>query len=258
VNDVDECKYDGHRAMFRHRCSSEARCVNTIGSYTCACKPGYNGTGFTDPVTGKSGCVDVRPPVLTCADRGCLPMSFRAVSVVGIMSIDVGTSDFLKEINENSDYQFVQTFLQKNKQSLCPLSDPCYKAYDETHLGVVDLTSRIQMNDVVLINASDRVIIFSVPYSVEDDAGCQHSSSPLNECSCRKYRWASQPHSPCGAHGCQGLLEWRRYLIAKTTVSSPPPLPSPLLPSLHDSWLILPSADISVCMSSWLLSLSSS
>jgi hypothetical protein len=180
VNDVDECKYDGPRAMFRHKCSSEARCVNTIGSYTCACKPGYNGTGFTDPATGKSGCVDVRPPVLTCADRGCLPMSFRAVSVVGIMSIDVGTSDFLKEINENSDYQFVQTFLQKNKHSLCPLSDPCYKAYDETHLGVVDLTSRIQMNDVVLINASDRVIIFSVPYSVQDDAGHHpfHSSSP--------------------------------------------------------------------------------
>ena len=172
MNDVDECKYDGPRAMFRHKCSSEARCVNTIGSYTCACKPGYNGTGFTDPATGKSGCVDVRPPVLTCADRGCLPMSFRAVSVVGIMSIDVGTSDFLKEINENSDYQFVQTFLQKNKHSLCPLSDPCYKAYDETHLGVVDLTSRIQMSDVVLINASDRVIIFSVPYSVQDDAGC--------------------------------------------------------------------------------------
>jgi hypothetical protein len=187
VNDVDECKYDGHRTMFRHHCSDEARCINTIGSYTCACKAGYNGTGFTDPSTGISGCVDVRPPVLTCVDRGCLPMSFRAVSVVGIMSTDVGASDFLKEINENSDYQFVQTFLQKNKQSLCSVSDPCYKAYDETHLGVVDLTSRIQMNDVILINATDRIITFSVPYSVKDDAGesssiITFSHSSLNIC----------------------------------------------------------------------------
>jgi hypothetical protein len=184
VNDVDECKYDGHRAMFRHRCSEEARCINTIGSYTCACKAGYNGTGFTDPLTGQSGCVDVRPPVLACVERGCLPMSFRAVSVVGIMSTDAGASDFLKEINENSDYHFVQTFLQKNKQSLCSSpTDPCFKAYDETHHGIVDITSRIEMSDVILINASDRTIIFSVPYSVKDDAGMEHlllSLSHLN------------------------------------------------------------------------------
>lgn len=176
--------------MFRHRCSEEARCINTIGSYTCACKPGYNGTGFIDPVTGQSGCVDVRPPVLSCVDRGCFPMSFRAVSVVGIMSLDIATPNPLKSITEN-DYTFVEVFLQNNKHQLCSLTDPCYKAYDETHLGIVDLTSRIQMNDVILLNISDRMITFSVPYTVQDDAGLRIFFSFLTYTSYRKYCWTT-------------------------------------------------------------------
>lgn len=173
VSDVDECKYEGMRSIFRHQCSEEARCINTLGSYECICKPGYNGTG-----KGKNGCIDVRPPILSCVGRGCLPMSFRAVSVVGIMSVDASTADILRDINEINDYTFVGTFLEKNKNLLCPPTDPCFHAYDETLTGIVDLTSRVVMHDVVPIIQSGRQITFSVPYSVVDDAG--NVAGPLN------------------------------------------------------------------------------
>lgn len=177
VSDVDECRYQGHRAIFRHRCSEEARCINAEGSYDCVCKSGFNGTGFNDAY-GKSGCKDTRPPVLSCIGRGCSPMSFRAVSVVGIMSIDASTSDLLKEITELTDYQFVSTFLEKNKQLLCSPSDPCFFAYDEILTGTVDLTSRVMMHNIVSINITERQITYSIPYSVSDDAG--NLAGPLN------------------------------------------------------------------------------
>jgi hypothetical protein len=98
-------------------------------------------------------------------------MAFRAVSVVGIMSVDASTSDLLKEINELTDYQFVSTFLEKNKHLLCSPSDPCFFAYDQTLTGTVDLTSRVIMHNLVSTNITDRQITYSVPYSVVDDAG---------------------------------------------------------------------------------------
>ena len=39
VPDVDECKEKG--AV----CGDQGVCVNTLGSYTCACQPGYRGNG---------------------------------------------------------------------------------------------------------------------------------------------------------------------------------------------------------------------
>ena len=39
--DIDECA-DG-----QNRCDEQAVCINTIGSFKCDCKPGYNGDGFT-------------------------------------------------------------------------------------------------------------------------------------------------------------------------------------------------------------------
>ena len=40
--DVDECSSGIHSCL-----SDKATCTNTIGSYTCACKPGYQGDGKT-------------------------------------------------------------------------------------------------------------------------------------------------------------------------------------------------------------------
>jgi hypothetical protein len=40
VTDVDEC------AKGQHVCSENANCVNTVGSYECVCKEGFEGNGF--------------------------------------------------------------------------------------------------------------------------------------------------------------------------------------------------------------------
>jgi len=39
--DIDEC------SSGVHTCHADARCTNTIGSYTCQCNPGYHGDGRT-------------------------------------------------------------------------------------------------------------------------------------------------------------------------------------------------------------------
>eukprot|EP00795_Rhopilema_esculentum_P015827 gene15827-7146_t len=39
INDANEC------SQGTHRCSANALCINTVGSYRCACKSGYKGTG---------------------------------------------------------------------------------------------------------------------------------------------------------------------------------------------------------------------
>ena len=41
LTDIDEC------VLNTDDCSDFAICTNTIGSYTCACKPGFVGDGKT-------------------------------------------------------------------------------------------------------------------------------------------------------------------------------------------------------------------
>lgn len=38
--DINEC------VVGTHNCSKDAKCTNTKGLFTCACLPGYNGTGY--------------------------------------------------------------------------------------------------------------------------------------------------------------------------------------------------------------------
>ena len=45
ISDIDECNTD-----FKS-CHQKALCHNTQGSFTCSCKPGYNGDGYN--CTGK-------------------------------------------------------------------------------------------------------------------------------------------------------------------------------------------------------------
>ena len=45
VSDIDECNTD-----FKN-CHQKALCHNTQGSFTCSCKPGYEGDGYN--CTGK-------------------------------------------------------------------------------------------------------------------------------------------------------------------------------------------------------------
>ncbi|XP_035677024.1 mucin-5AC-like [Branchiostoma floridae] len=41
LNNIDECAYGSHN------CSPDATCTDTVGSFTCACNPGYSGDGLT-------------------------------------------------------------------------------------------------------------------------------------------------------------------------------------------------------------------
>lgn len=41
--DIDEC--DPELRPKRHNCHQQAKCNNTIGSFTCHCKAGYDGDG---------------------------------------------------------------------------------------------------------------------------------------------------------------------------------------------------------------------
>ena len=40
-DDINEC------ALGTHNCDIHAICTNTIANYTCKCKTGYSGNGFT-------------------------------------------------------------------------------------------------------------------------------------------------------------------------------------------------------------------
>ena len=124
------------------------------------------GDGLVRP-DGSSGCLDVLPPVLHCIGKGCAPMVFKAVSVVGIMSVDTG----IQQLDEGTDLQFIDSFLEKHKEGLCPTDDPCFVAFDETAAGTVSLTAAVLMGDVTPIARSNRHITFAVPYSVKDAAG---------------------------------------------------------------------------------------
>ena len=33
--------------MGTHNCNPQATCTNTVGSFTCACNPGYSGNGVS-------------------------------------------------------------------------------------------------------------------------------------------------------------------------------------------------------------------
>ena len=53
VLDVDEC------ATNRHNCSDRMDCIDTMGSYVCVCKEGYNvSIGFEDECQGKQSSID--------------------------------------------------------------------------------------------------------------------------------------------------------------------------------------------------------
>ncbi|CAE7766061.1 unnamed protein product [Symbiodinium microadriaticum] len=101
-------------------------------------------------------------------------MSFKAVSVVGIMSVDTG----IQQLDEGTDLKFIDSFLEKHKHGLCTIDDPCFVAYDDTAAGIVPLTTEVRLGDVTPISRSKRHITFIVPYSVKDAAG--NAAGPLN------------------------------------------------------------------------------
>jgi len=58
--DIDECSSGSHSCLV-----DTATCTNTIGSYICACKPGYVGDGKTSCTVIAPGTRKMRAPVLS-------------------------------------------------------------------------------------------------------------------------------------------------------------------------------------------------
>ena len=50
---MNECETE------EHNCDADANCVNTIGSFMCACKPGFTGNGVN--CRGKYGVENIGP-----------------------------------------------------------------------------------------------------------------------------------------------------------------------------------------------------
>ena len=56
ITDLDEC------ATNQHNCSDRMHCNNTMGSYECTCKEGYNfSMGNEEKCQGNKKCVHARP-----------------------------------------------------------------------------------------------------------------------------------------------------------------------------------------------------
>ena len=79
VEDIDECQLDVQKYSdlcpeLIPQCHKSAKCVNTVGSYTCQCPKHTSGDGFKKgfaPATGApegyqggSGCVDTSKPII--------------------------------------------------------------------------------------------------------------------------------------------------------------------------------------------------
>ena len=103
IEDIDECslnvvKYGSTCPQLIPRCDTEAgaKCVNTVGSYTCECPKFTSGDGFfsetsfpddnaPDGYQGGTGCVDTSKPVIEL--KGPNPKFFKVCPCSGISGI---------------------------------------------------------------------------------------------------------------------------------------------------------------------------
>ena len=65
-NDVDECSFANGTGP--NRCSSNASCVNTIGSHTCTCNSGFSGDGFQCNDINECNLVNTCHAQATCSN----------------------------------------------------------------------------------------------------------------------------------------------------------------------------------------------
>ena len=73
ISDVNEC------SRGTSRCSSNATCTDTIGSYTCSCNAGFSGDGFNCQGRGNVG--SEFNTLLNCALNVQISMSVQPIMV---------------------------------------------------------------------------------------------------------------------------------------------------------------------------------
>lgn len=122
IEDIDECSVD--RRQYQDTCpdiiprcdtSSGAKCINTIGSYTCMCPRNTTGDGFQAGLSfgplhspegfqGGTGCIDTGAPVIQLL--GPNPKVFRICECSGIIGImgERGEKDVELKNSQQSHY----------------------------------------------------------------------------------------------------------------------------------------------------------
>ncbi|XP_038046069.1 uncharacterized protein LOC119720470 [Patiria miniata] len=89
--DVDECNPDAPL----HNCDDNAICNDTFESFTCTCRPGYEGNGVY--------CIDVEPPSITCPAHFTVytdcRKSYSTVSLPDVQSASDNSGQYTISIN---------------------------------------------------------------------------------------------------------------------------------------------------------------
>lgn len=193
IEDIDECtlnvaKYESTCPELIPRCDTEegAKCVNTIGSYTCECPKYTSGDGFRkdfpfsgfkpEGYQGGTSCVDTTKPTIEL--NGPSPKVFKICpcgGISGIMQDKSSADEELREAQREHYEHDIKELIKSTKGAeLCadagntrPRPSNCVKAIDETHNGPVDLSSRVVVGEPVRKSSLHWV----VPYDVKDDAG---------------------------------------------------------------------------------------
>jgi hypothetical protein len=195
IEDIDECNIDVDK--YRDSCpelvpqcdtKNGARCVNTIGSYTCQCPRFTTGDGFQQNISfedhespdgflGGTGCRDTSRPVISLV--GPNPRVFRVCECGGIAGLSgrkKGEFDLKLKSQQQEQYgnDIKELVRSTAGAELCatpskPHPDPseCISAYDETYQGKVNLSKKVSVGEPVQKSS----LLWSVPYNVQDEAG---------------------------------------------------------------------------------------
>uniref|UniRef100_A0A7S1VQV2 EGF-like calcium-binding domain-containing protein n=1 Tax=Grammatophora oceanica TaxID=210454 RepID=A0A7S1VQV2_9STRA len=200
VDDIDECSFDV--AKYTEKCppllpqcdtSAGAKCINTVGSYSCQCPKFTSGDGFMKDASfaniytpkgylGGTSCVDNHRPTIRLL--GPQPKKFKVCKCGGlgrltasdaeVSTMDAGMEELCTTQRDKYDSQLRELIKSTGGAELCatggnpnPRPSYCVNAADETHVGIVNLTSLVAVGDPV----QKSEFAWSVPYSVSDVAG---------------------------------------------------------------------------------------
>jgi hypothetical protein len=197
IEDIDECSLDV--AKYQRTCpelvpqcdrAAGAKCLNTIGSYSCQCPRNTSGDGFLKtakfsddhpaPSSYKGGtsCIDTTKPMISL--QGPNPKVFKICACGGLDGVMTATTDN----DEDKELQAAQRKLYEADiremiretagAELCathdhprPSPSDCINAVDHTYKGDVDLSDQVVVGDPVQKSRLHWV----VPYNVKDEAG---------------------------------------------------------------------------------------
>ncbi len=156
IDDIDECsldpaKYETTCPSLIPRCdvAAGAKCVNTVGSYTCQCPPHTEGDGFLKGVSfesssppgfqGGTGCKDTSQPVIQL--QGPNPRVFSVCACQGITGViqDKAKDNKYPDLRQSQQGHYHQdikvrslrTFVARSQIFFCSLTNCFFRSLSE-------------------------------------------------------------------------------------------------------------------------------